>query len=107
MTPTSARPNTALAPLALAPLALAWLALVALTLVSLGLGHWLHGAAWLQILVAAIVWFKGHLVARHFIEADLATPFIRHLLRGFIAFTPLALVLTAFFGHQFARWATL
>jgi hypothetical protein len=102
MEPTAARPNTALA-----PLATAWLALVALTLLSLGLGHWFHGAAWLQVLVAAIVWIKGSLVARRFIEAELAPPFIRNVLRGFIAFTPIALLLTAFYGQQLARWATL
>jgi len=101
MEPTP-RPSTAIA-----PLATAWLALVALTLLSLGLGQWFHGAAWLQLLVAAIVWLKGTLVARRFIESGQATPFIRNVLRGFIAFTPVALVLTAFWGTQFARWATL
>lgn len=102
MTPTPARPATTIA-----PLVTAWLALVALTLLSLGLGQWFHGATWLPVLVAAIVWLKGSLVASRFIEAELATPFIRNVLRGFIAFTPLALVLTAFYGTQFARWATL
>jgi len=91
----------------LTPLTLTWLALVALTLLSLGLGQWLHGAAWLQLLVAGIVWIKGWLVAQKFIEAELAHPFIRRVLKGFIAFTPVALVLTAFYGPQFARWATL
>lgn len=99
------RPSTP--PAALAPLTLAWLALVALTLFSLMLGQWFHGAAWLPVLVAAIVWIKGWLVARRFIEAEQAHPFIRNVLRGFIAFTPVALLLTAFFGHQFARWAVL
>lgn len=92
---------------ALAPLAWAWLWLVALTLMSLGLGQWFHGAAWLPLLVAAIVWVKGRLVARRFIEADLAHPFIRRVLQAFIAFTPLALVFIAFFGSRFAQWATL
>lgn len=101
MTPAP-RPGTSLA-----PLSIAWLALIVLTLVSLGLGQWFHGASWLPILVAAIVWLKGTLVARHFIEADLAHPFIRNVLRVFIAFTPLALLATAFYGEQLARWATL
>ena len=92
---------------ALAPLTRAWLGLVALTLASLGLGQWLHGAAWLQLVVAAIVWLKGLLVARRFLEAELAHPFIRRVLLAFIAFAPLALALTAFFGSRFARWATL
>lgn len=91
----------------LRPLTTAWLALVALTLISLGLGQWFHGAPWLPLLVAAIVWIKGTLVARQFIESRLAHPFIARVLAGFIAFTPIALVLTAFFGGQFARWATL
>lgn len=96
---TAARP--------LAPLAWTWLGLVALTLISLGLGQWFHGAAWLQIPVAAIVWLKGMLVARQFLEARLAHPYIRRLLLAFIAFAPLALMLIAFFGSQFARWASL
>lgn len=91
----------------LLPLTTAWLALVALTLVSPMLGDWLHGAAGLQLLVAAIVWFKGWLVTRRFIESEQAHPFIRRVLNGFILFTPLALILTALYGRQFAHWATL
>jgi len=100
-------PSGKSSPASLAPLTYAWLALVMLTLLSLGLGQWFHGASGLPILVAAIVWLKGMLVARRFIESPLAHPFITWVLRGFIAFTPLALLLTAFFGGQFARWATL
>ncbi|MDR2239604.1 MAG: hypothetical protein LBE33_04110 [Zoogloeaceae bacterium] len=101
MTPSD-QPNTARR-----PLFLAWLTLVALTLVSLELGANFHRATWLPVAVAVIVWLKGALVARYFIEANLTTPFIRNVLRVFIAFTPIALVLTAFFGASFARWATL
>lgn len=89
------------------PLVLAWLILVVLTLVSLGLGEWFHGAAWLPLLVAAIVWVKGTLVAHRFIESRLAHPFITWVLRAFVAFAPAALILTAFFGRELARWATL
>ncbi|THF55366.1 hypothetical protein [Pseudothauera rhizosphaerae] len=92
---------------ALAPLFAAWLALVALTLLSLALGAWFHGSDWLPPAVALLIWLKGTLVARHFIEAPLAHPFIRWLLRAFVAFAPLALVGIAFFGGEFARWATL
>lgn len=91
----------------LKPLTWAWLALVALTLLSLELGQWLHGVAGLQFLVAAIIWIKGTLVARSFIEAQLAHPFIRNVLRVFIAFAPLALILLAFSGRELARWTTL
>lgn len=91
----------------LKPLTRAWLALVALTLLSLELGRWLHGVAGLQLLVAAIIWIKGTLVAHRFIEAHIARRFIRNVLRIFIAFAPLALILIAFFGREFARWATL
>jgi len=102
MTTIHGRPNTSLR-----PLLVTWLILVALTLLSLWLGEHFHGVVWLQLLVAIIIWIKGSLVARHFIEANLAYPFIRNVLRVFIAFTPIALALTAFFGTQFARWATL
>ena len=102
MTHTTRAPDNALS-----PLLVTWLALVVLTLLSLMLSQWLHGAAWLHVLVAEIVWIKGTLIARRFIESERAHPFIRNVLRGFIAFTPIALVLTAFYGPQFARWTTL
>ena len=84
-----------------------WLGLVALTLVGLGLGEWFRDARWLPLLVAAIIWLKGALVARHFIESHIAHPFIARLLQGFIAIAPTALILTAFFGCTLARWAPL
>jgi len=102
MNATANKPSTALA-----PLTRAWLALVVLTLLSLVLGQWFHGADWLPLAVAAIVWLKGTLVARQFIEARQAHPFIRRVLLAFVAFAPLALVLVAFFGNHIARWATL
>ncbi len=91
----------------LKPLTYAWLALVLLTLISLILGQRFHGASWLPFTVAAIVWIKGTLVARQFIESKQTHPFIARVLAGFIAFTPIALLMTALFGSQFARWATL
>ena len=91
----------------LATLTRAWLALSLLTLASLGLGRWFHDAAWLPLLVAAILWWKGRLVARHFIESERAHPFVAWLLRVFVAVAPALLVLTAFFGDQVARWARL
>ncbi|MBV2235035.1 MAG: hypothetical protein KUL75_05745 [Sterolibacterium sp.] len=91
----------------LKPVTWAWLALVALTLISLELGQWLHGVGWLQLIVAAIIWLKGMLVARGFIESQLAYPLIRNILLAFISFAPLALILIAFFGREFARWTTL
>lgn len=84
---------------ALTPLTITWLALVALTLLSLYGGQWLHGAAWLQLLVAAIVWIKSRLVARNFIESDLAHPYIRNLLRGFIVVIPMVLIVSVFYAH--------
>jgi hypothetical protein len=88
-------------------LTLAWLALVALTLASLGLGEWFAMADWLPLLVAAIIWLKGALVARYFIESDAAHPFVARLVQVFIAFAPVALVATAFFGDGIARWLAL
>jgi len=84
-----------------------WLALLLLTFLSLGLGEWFRGAAWLPVLVAAILWGKGALVARHFIESHRAHPFIIWLLRIFIALTPLLLLLTSFFGRPVARLFSL
>ena len=91
----------------LRPLVLTWLALVGLTLISPLLGKGLGGQETVQMIVAAIIWIKGQLVARHFIEAELAHPFLRNVLRFFIAFTPIAIVLTTFFGARFARFASL
>jgi hypothetical protein len=86
---------------------LCWLGLCILTLLSLGLGQWFHAAAWLPLLVAVIVWVKGTVVARYFIESDLTHSFIRRLLKVFIAFAPLWLILTGFYGGQFAQWGSL
>lgn len=85
----------------------AWLALVILTLVSISLGQAFHAATWLQLPVAGIVWLKGRVVIRCFLESEQIHPFIRRVLNGFILFAPLALVMTAFFGREFAHWATL
>lgn len=86
---------------------LAWGGLVALTLAGLGLGRQFHAAAWLQAAVAAVVWIKGLLVARAFLDLSDLHPFLRRVLLVFIAFAPLALVLLDLFGPAFARWATL
>jgi len=94
-------------PAGLAPLTYAWLGLVALTFASLYLSHWFHGTAWLQILVAAIIWLKGILVAKEFIEIKAAHSFIHRVVLRFVAVTPLALLMLAYFGNHVARWATL
>lgn len=91
----------------LRPLVLTWLALVGLTLLSPQLGNGVGGQEAVQLIVAAIIWIKGHLVARYFIEAELAHSFLRKVLRFFIAFAPIAIVLTTFFGASFARFASL
>lgn len=85
----------------------AWLALVALTLLSLGLGEWFRELSWLPLVVAAIMWIKGVVVARCFIESHVAHPFIARVLQVFIALAPIALIVTAFFGSTVARWASL
>ena len=85
----------------------AWLALVALTLASLGLSEWFRDISLLPLLVAAIIWIKGALVTRCFIESQVAHPFIKRVLKVFIAISPLALLATAFYGSTLARWATL
>jgi len=99
--------NTALPSTRLGPLLLTWLALVALTLLSLILGEWFGGAGWLPMLVAAIIWLKAWLVARYFIEAQLTRTLIRRIIWAFIAFAPIALVLTDLFGRQATRWLHL
>lgn len=85
----------------------AWIALIMLTLGSLGVGHFLQASEWLTPVIAAIVWLKCTLIARHFIEANHAHPFIRWALRIFIAFVPLWLLLTAWLGDRIAGWTTL
>lgn len=87
------------------PLLFAWAVLLVLTLISAGLSVNANGGPGLQVLVALIIGVKAHVVARHFIEVHCAHPFIRRVTYGFVAFTPTALVLTAFFGQEFAHWA--
>lgn len=89
------------------PLVKTWLLLLGLTFASVPLSQHLHGDAWLQLLVAAIIWIKGDQIARHFLETRIAHPFIRRITHAFVAFTPIALVLTAFFGREFARIASI
>lgn len=89
------------------PLFLGWLGLVALTALSLGLGRSAGAASWLPVVVAAILWLKGWIVTRHFIESHLARPFIAWVLRIFIVCVPSALAITAWFGPYLARWTTL
>jgi hypothetical protein len=85
----------------------AWLGLLALTALGLVLGRGSAGASWLPLAVAAVVWLKGWLVARHFIESHLAHPFIAWVLRVFIVCVPAALLVTTWFGPQLARWTSL
>lgn len=77
---------------------LTWLALLALSFTGLLLGEWFGHRPWLSLLVAAIIWIKGSLVAHYFIESHLAHPFVSWLLRVFIAAVPVALLITAWFG---------
>lgn len=74
---------------------LPWLGLLALSFAGLLLGEWFGHTAWMPLLVAAIIWVKGSLVAHYFIESHTAHPFVGWLLRVFIAVVPLALVVTA------------
>lgn len=76
----------------------AWLALLALTALSLLLGGYVGHAAWMPLLVAVIVWTKGTMVARYFIESGTVHPFIAWVMRAFIALTPLALLLSTVLG---------
>ena len=91
----------------LTPLVLSWFALVCLTFLGLGLSSGALRGAGFQLLVAALVWLKGWIVARYFIESHVAHPFIATVVRVFILCVPLALVLTAWLGERFARLATL
>lgn len=91
-------PNTRLA-----PLVLAWLGLVSLSVLSVFIGEWFGDADVLPPLVGAIVWLKGWLVARFFLEARLCRTLIRRIIWAFVAFAPIALVLTDLFGGTLAR----
>ncbi|KIF81641.1 hypothetical protein [Noviherbaspirillum autotrophicum] len=72
----------------------AWLALLALTGISLLLGQKVGHASWMPFVVAAVMWLKGTVVTRYFLESRSAHPFIAWLLRGFVAIAPVALLLT-------------
>lgn len=75
-----------------------WLGLLTLSLTGLLLGEHFGHRPWMPLLVALIIWVKGSLVAHYFIESHTAHPFVAWLLRIFIAFVPLALVISAWFG---------
>lgn len=73
----------------------AWLALLALTGISLLIGTEYGAASWMPFLVAGIIWIKATMVARYFIESRDLHPFIAWVLRVFIAFTPIGLIVTS------------
>jgi hypothetical protein len=77
---------------------LAWLGLLALSFTGLMVGEWFGHTPWMPLLVAVIIWVKGSLVARYFIESHTAHGFVTWLLRVFIALVPTALVIIAFLG---------
>ena len=79
----------------LIPPLLGWLGLLLLTVISLVLGARFGTASWLPLIVAAIIWIKANIVARYFIKSHLAHPFIAWVLRAFIAFTSIGLVVTS------------
>lgn len=87
----------------MAPLVMAWGSLVLLSLLSVGLGEWVGSAPWLPAMVSAVIWLKGWLVARYFLEARLCRTLIRRMLWTFVAFAPIALVITDTFGPRLAR----
>ncbi len=89
------------------PLLFAWAALVVLTLLSTLLGQELKNTQGLTAIVAAIIWLKAWLVAYFFLETPHAHTFIRRLVLIFIAYAPVLLVLTDWYGARFAAWATL
>ncbi len=86
----------------LLPLFCSWMGLLVLTGLSLWLAQSSGRAAWLQLPVAGIIWLKGWVVARFFIESHLAHPFIARVVRAFIFCVPLALILTEWLGGGFA-----
>ncbi|MFO1379379.1 MAG: hypothetical protein U1F63_03285 [Chitinivorax sp.] len=92
---------------AVAHLSFAWLSLLGLTALSLLLGYTMHGKIGLQILVAGLLWLKAWIVARDFMEIGACHAFIRRVVYGFIAVTPLCIALLGYYGAQFARWACL
>lgn len=72
----------------------AWMGLLFLTAVGLATGQMSGHASWLPALVALLIWLKGWIVARYFLNADEAHPFVTWLVRIFTAFAPVALILT-------------
>ncbi len=74
----------------------AWLALLAITVASAGIAVAERGVLpWVGWLIAALVWFKARLVARHYLEVHDVAPVFRRIVAVFIALAPLALVVTA------------
>lgn len=72
----------------------AWSGLLLLTAAGLLVGRaWGH-ASWLPFLVAGLIWLKGLVVARYFLNIDHAHPYVAWLVRIFIAFAPASLLLT-------------
>lgn len=72
----------------------AWSGLLLLTMAGLLVGSaWGH-ASWLPVVVAALIWIKGWVVGRYFLNIHDAHPYVAWLVRIFTAFAPAALLLT-------------
>lgn len=73
----------------------AWFGLLLLTAVGLLVGRSFGHAAWMPILVSALIWLKGWLVGRYFLNVNEAHPYVAWVVRVFTAFAPAALLVTA------------
>lgn len=74
----------------------AWLVLLLLTVASAGIAVAERGVLpWIGWLIAALVVWKAHLVAEHYLELADAAPVFRRIVRVFISLAPLALIATA------------
>lgn len=75
-------------------LASAWIGLLFLTLVGLLAGGLWEHTSGLPLFVAALIWIKGWMVGRYFLNIDDAHPYVAWLVRIFTVFAPVALLLT-------------
>lgn len=82
---------------------IAWLGLVALTLASLFIAEWAPaGMSGLALLIAAIIWLKGWLLAHFYLETAHSRRIIRRATWAFVGFVPIGLLLTSYFGKGLA-----
>lgn len=84
-----------------------WGLLILLTIGGALVGEAQNPGFWMNVLVAALMLFKGRLVTEHFLEIGSTRPALRRLVRFYAVIWPLMIIITYLFGTEISRFTQL